>query len=581
MKWFKSSQKSKALKNCRLSFALKSWNSNSGFSLVGVMVASAVGLVVVIAINQLFVQFSGRLSLQEDRYKQNLFQTYLVEVLSDSTACLNTLGAPLTLDTISSPPPNTPDHKKSVPTIKDSGGTTLIDFFSTAGQERLEKEFGIDSFRELKFEYNSRSASREATLTLITTSMLHSTIPVYNKTAVFTLQGVDVDTTLRQVTNCQVVGVLGVVGGGGTPPNCSNVTDASDDKKTLIGCGGTINITASEVTAIGYEAGGSSTGAHNTFMGFEAGKSSTTGRDNTFIGYQAGENNTSAGRNTFVGSSAGENNTGSNNTFLGHESGQFNTASNNTFVGYQAGADNSSGANNAFIGYQAGLAVTTGSYNTFIGYQSGDAISTGSSNTLIGYRAGATGLSSSSSSNIIIRAGSNQRTLSSSPLISENDDKPGDNNILIGSFSKEKQKELAGKSNFLWIQGLIEGNAKEKWVSIQHDLDAKNLYASLHSLSDKRLKTEIIKLDRSLETINQFKAYRFKWKDAIGEEKNKNHFGFIAQEVKILTPEVVEENRKGFLTVNYPELGAFDCLSFSGISNKNKKSDCRNHKRFK
>ena len=162
-------------------------------------------------------------------------------------------------------------------------------------------------------------------------------------------------------------------------------------------------------------------------------------------------------------------------------------------------------------------------------------------------------MSSSSSSNIIIRAGSNQRTLSSSPLISKSDEEPG-NNILIGSFSKEKQKELAEKSNFLWIQGLIEGNAKEKWVSIQHDLDAKNLYASLHSLSDKRLKTEITKLDHSLKTINQFKAYRFKWKDAIGEEKNKNHFGFIAQEVKTLTPEVVEENRKGFLTVNYPEL---------------------------
>ena len=169
---------------------------------------------------------------------------------------------------------------------------------------------------------------------------------------------------------------------------------------------------------------------------------------------------------------------------------------------------------------------------------------------MIGENASATG-----SNNIVIRAGSNQRTLTNtSPFISKNDEGPGNNNILIGSFSKEKQKELAGKSNFLWIQGLIEGNAKEKWVSIQHDLDAKNLYASLHSLSDKRLKTEITKLDRSLETINQFKAYRFKWKEAIGEGKNKNHFGFIAQEVKTLTPEVVEENRKGFLTVNYPEL---------------------------
>ena len=269
MKWFKSS--SKALKNYRLSFTLKSWNNNSGFSLVGVMVASAVGLVVVIAINQLFVQFSSRLSLQEDRYKQNLFQTYLVAVLSDSQACINTLG-PLTLD--SSNEVSITEIKDNTPPPHPPNPNTLIDFFTPAGQERLEKEFGIDSFRELKFQdYNS--TTNEATLNLITTSMLHSTIPVYNKTAVFTVKPVTVTGT--NVTSCQVVGVLGVGGGVVTPPNCSNVTDASDDKKTLIGCGGTINITASKVTAIGYEAGGSSTGVRNTFMGFEAGKSSTTG----------------------------------------------------------------------------------------------------------------------------------------------------------------------------------------------------------------------------------------------------------------------------------------------------------------
>ena len=33
--------------------------------------------------------------------------------------------------------------------------------------------------------------TNEATLNLITTSMLHSTIPVYNKTAVFTVKPVE------------------------------------------------------------------------------------------------------------------------------------------------------------------------------------------------------------------------------------------------------------------------------------------------------------------------------------------------------------------------------------------------------
>ena len=93
------------------------------------------GLVVVISINQLFVQFSSRLSLQEDRYKQNLFQAYLVEVLSDPVACLNTLDH-LPLDS---------SNEVSVTGIQDSSDNTLIDFFDTSpggGKERLEKEFG-------------------------------------------------------------------------------------------------------------------------------------------------------------------------------------------------------------------------------------------------------------------------------------------------------------------------------------------------------------------------------------------------------------------------------------------------------
>ena len=252
---------------------------------------------------------------------------------------------------------------------------------------------------------------------------------------------------------------------------------------------------------------------------------------------------------------------------MGYGAGERNSRSKNTAVGYHAGETSYTGEENVFLGSRAGTSVNVGAgRNTFAGYQAGSGSSGGANdadNVLIGADANASG-----DNNIVIRAGStNERQLHDQPnpdpcgspnppcvFISKNDTPAGYNNILIGSFSLEEGKEQMTGTHSLWIQGLIKGNAKEKWVSIQHDLDARNLYASLHSSSDKRLKREIRKLNRSLETINQLKAYRFKWRNVAEGKKNKNHFGFIAQEVKLLTPEVVTKNRKGFLTVNYTEL---------------------------
>ena len=164
--------------------------------------------------------------------------------------------------------------------------------------------------------------------------------------------------------------------------------------------------------------------------------------------------------------------------------------------------------------------------------------------------------------------------------------KPGNNNIIIGSFSAKKEKEIMSKnSNYLWVQGLIEGNAREQWVAINSSLESKNLYASLHSHSDRRLKKDIKPLffrgeipafaeraegagviDKKrktdgqtkevtfLEKLNRLKAYSFKWKDTAPTGKAKKHFGFIAQETKKVIPEVVEKDRKGFFTIRYTEL---------------------------
>ena len=92
----------------------------------------------------------------------------------------------------------------------------------------------------------------------------------------------------------------------------------------------------------------------------------------------------------------------------------------------------------------------------------------------------------------------------------------------------------------------------KNWVRINNNLEANTLYASLQSVSDRRLKKEVQNLKHSLEKINKLHAVSFKWKDpAKGQGL---HLGFIAQEVKPLIPEVVTRDRKNFLNINYPAL---------------------------
>ena len=145
---------------------------------------------------------------------------------------------------------------------------------------------------------------------------------------------------------------------------------------------------------------------NNTFIGFEAGDSITTGNDNTFVGEAAGKFNTEGSGNSFYGVSAGLNNiSGINNSFFGRDAGRNNKSQSNSFFGYQSGQDNSTGNSNSFFGRSAGLVNTigvnnsffggsaglnseTGKFNSFFGSFSGELTSTGNENSFFGFGAG-------------------------------------------------------------------------------------------------------------------------------------------------------------------------------------------------
>lgn len=70
--------------------------------------------------------------------------------------------------------------------------------------------------------------------------------------------------------------------------------------------------------------------------------------------------------------------------------------------------------------------------------------------------------------------------------------------------------------------------------------------------SDKRLKKDIVPLEGSLNAISQMRGYHYYWTDA--GRGTELQTGVIAQEVEKYFPELVQENEKGFKTVNYTGL---------------------------
>ena len=71
----------------------------------------------------------------------------------------------------------------------------------------------------------------------------------------------------------------------------------------------------------------------------------------------------------------------------------------------------------------------------------------------------------------------------------------------------------------------------------------------LTSSSDRRLKTNIVNLNNSLEIIKNLNGVNFNW---IKDNNNgRLQTGFIAQDVELVSPELVKEKEDGYKAVNY------------------------------
>ena len=73
--------------------------------------------------------------------------------------------------------------------------------------------------------------------------------------------------------------------------------------------------------------------------------------------------------------------------------------------------------------------------------------------------------------------------------------------------------------------------------------------------SDERLKTNITKIDNALVKVNALDGVTFNWNElAEGKDKDVREAGVIAQQVKEVLPEVVDERDTGYLAVKYEKI---------------------------
>lgn len=96
-------------------------------------------------------------------------------------------------------------------------------------------------------------------------------------------------------------------------------------------------------------------------------------------------------------------------------------------------------------------------------------------------------------------------------------------------------------------------------VLIDGDLNVTgDITAFYVSPSDARLKTNITKIDNSLDKVLNLNGYNYKW-NALGVEKYKrkeeeSDVGVIAQELEKILPQAVHEDKDGYKTVAYDKI---------------------------
>jgi hypothetical protein len=299
--------------------------------------------------------------------------------------------------------------------------------------------------------------------------------------------------------------------------------------------------TASNNTAVGYQAlYQNTTASSNTATGYQSMYYTNTGGANVAMGYLAGHNIRGGESNVALGYRAlVTNQSGSNNTAVGRQALQAATSINNTALGYHAGYGITNGDQNVAVGYGSGPQSGTGSgaLNVYIGSRAGAATSTHSGNCIVGPQAG---LLSTGSANTFIGSLVYGVTVGPGAAMTT-----GSKNTIIGGFSGNAYGLDIRTSNNRIVLSDGDGNIG---LYIDNSQDAHfdgNVIAYSTTISDERLKTDIVKIESALDKVDQINGYTFTY-----TADGKKSAGVIAQEVEKVLPSAVNETAMPLKTGN-------------------------------
>ena len=251
----------------------------------------------------------------------------------------------------------------------------------------------------------------------------------------------------------------------------------------------------------------------NTALGFQAGKSVTTGDENILIGHQAGQAITTAERNIAIGNNAlnalgnyvyGE----TENIAIGHdalynlaETANGFVATENVAIGNRAGYGVTTAYSCVLIGYNVGSTLTSGYFNTLVGRATIQNLNQGERNVAVGYFCGGNGDKSRSTSigesSLYVSDGSNNTAVGQ---YAGGQNSTGTNNLYLG-----KDAGLTGSPG-----GAQTTGSNEIFLG-DENITAANIQVDWTVASDQRDKTDFSSLDIGLDFVNNLKPYTFKW----------------------------------------------------------------------
>lgn len=327
------------------------------------------------------------------------------------------------------------------------------------------------------------------------------------------------------------------------PPNLVDTSNAN------LAFGGTLSAltTGTQNICVGLSTCAGLTTAVNSVIINNGESMLASGNSNIIIGYLADVATaaTTYGIAIGVNAIAGSYDTGVGLGALQHTSTDNNA---NAGFGYRALYNVTTGTNNVAMGELAATNIAGGSsFNTVLGSNAGNRNTTYSSNTVIGYSVGSTTLSGSNNILIGVSSAIDATTTTESNAIHIGGT-GGDGWTVTGTGTQATQAQSHYGTNAF---PNIATDATHTDSSVCQDTTTHIIYSGSGTLgiclgtSSQRYKRNVVPMKEGLAQIESLKPIRYYYKKGHGDDGAKQQFGFLAEDVESVIPDLVGLDKDG------------------------------------